>query len=116
LSPSRTVTGRMASSKAMAPKRSAIPPRTLCLAIRTVEVDCGRPEPGHRSAVEPDGPRDKVGALQAAVAEGCCFGKTGLVDKPGSGVNVLVAEWPKLPRPSSTLPQLTNATVKLSRH
>src|SRR3989442_12503391 len=47
-------------------------------------------EPGHRSAVEPDGPRryDKVGALQAAVAEGCCFGKTGLVDKPGSGVNV----------------------------
>ena len=74
-------------------------------------------EPGHRSAVEPDSPRryDKVGALQAAVAEGCCFGETGLVDKPGSGVNVLVAEWPKLPRPSSTLPQLTNATVKLSR-
>src|ERR1700732_2677700 len=47
-------------------------------------------EPGHRSAVEPDGPRrhDKVGTLQAAVAEGCCFGKTGLVDKPGSGINV----------------------------
>src|SRR6266567_2148460 len=47
-------------------------------------------EPRHRSAVEPDGPRryDKVGALQAAVAEGCCFGKTGLVDKPGSGINV----------------------------
>src|SRR6201984_2310519 len=47
-------------------------------------------EAGHRSAVEPDGPRrhDKVGTLQAAVAEGCCFGKTGLVDKPGSGINV----------------------------
>src|SRR5258708_37959116 len=39
---------------------------------------------------EPDGPRrhDKVSALQAAVAEGCCFGKTGLVDKPGSGISV----------------------------
>src|SRR6266478_6197921 len=47
-------------------------------------------EPRHRSAVETDGPRrhDKVGALQAAVAEGCCFGKTGLVDKPGSGISV----------------------------
>src|SRR5437870_9270735 len=47
-------------------------------------------EPGHRSAIETDGPRrqDKVGALQAAVAEGCCFGKAGLVNKPGSGISV----------------------------
>src|SRR5712672_92849 len=43
-------------------------------------------EPGHRSAVEPGGPRDKVGALQAAVSA-----------KPGLSINQDLASTCSLP-------------------